>query len=118
MKPLVLILSLLLACSRRSSEYEIATGGNASAGETTIENAGCAACHAIPGIAQPGGRVGPPLSGFSHRAYIGGELPNTPDNLVRWIRNPHAIEPKTAMPNLGLTEKEARDVAAYLYSLE
>ncbi len=117
MKTLVAILFALAACSR-SRDFEPATGGDPSAGKDTIRAYGCAACHDIPGVDAPGGRVGPPLAGFAKRAYIGGELPNTPENLERWVRDPHKVEMHTAMPTLGLTPKEARDVAAYLYTLE
>jgi cytochrome c1 len=48
---------------------------------------------------------------------IAGELPNSPDNLARWIQNPKSVEPGTAMPDLGLTTDQAQDVAAYLYTL-
>jgi cytochrome c1 len=78
---------------------------------------GCGACHVIPGVTGAGGIVGPPLNNWSRRVYIAGNLPNTPENLVRWIRHPQAVEPGTAMPDLGVTEADARDIAAYLYSL-
>jgi cytochrome c1 len=78
----------------------------------------CGACHTIPGIDGARGQVGPPLMYFSHRTFIAGELPNKPENLVRWVTSPQAVEPHTAMPNLGLTNQQARDVAAYLYTLE
>ena len=54
---------------------------------------------------------------ISRRTFIGGEIPNSPANLVRWIEAPESIEPRTGMPHLGLTPLEARDVAAYLYTL-
>jgi cytochrome c1 len=62
--------------------------------------------------------VGPSLRGFAERAYIAGRIPNTENNLVAWIVNPQQIDPQTAMPNLGVTSQEARNVAAYLYGLE
>jgi cytochrome c len=99
----------------------VATGGDAARGRTEIVRYGCAACHQLPDIKAIGGRGGlvrPPLVGFARRSYIGGVLPNTPENLVQWIRDPHAIDDRTAMPTLGLTDKEARDVAAYLYTLD
>lgn len=71
----------------------------------------------IPGISGADGLVGPPVLLFGRRAVIAGQLPNTPENLVRWILDPPSIEPGTAMPDLGLTEAEARDVTAYLYTL-
>jgi cytochrome c1 len=71
----------------------------------------------IPGIHGANGLVGPPLTNFAQRAYIAGEVANTADFLVRWIEVPQAIEPGTAMPNLGITEGQARNIAAYLYTL-
>jgi cytochrome c len=62
--------------------------------------------------------VGPPLTMFARRAYIAGQLTNQPDNLIRWIQNPQAVEPGTAMPNLGVIPEIARDMAAYLYTLQ
>ena len=73
-------------------------------------------CHTIPGIRGADGLVGPPLTGIAERAYVGGVLTNTPENLVRWIQNPPAVDPKTAMPNVGVTYNDAVDIAGYLYS--
>jgi len=91
--------------------------GDPERGERIIRDVGCGSCHAIPGVRGANGLVGPPLTSWSRRTYIAGELPNTPDNLVRWLRDPRAIEPKTAMPRLGLNDQQARAVAAYLYTL-
>ena len=97
--------------------YAVRTGGDATRGTEVIQQYGCGACHTIPGVRGAKGLVGPPLLWWSRRTFIGGELPNTPENLVSWLRNPQAIEPHTAMPALGLTDQQARDVAAYLYTL-
>ncbi len=97
--------------------YHVTTGGLAKRGEAVIADKNCGSCHTIPGISGAKGVVGPPLMFFGRRTYIAGQLPNQPDNLVRWIRSPQSVEPDTAMPNLGLTEQQARDVAAYLYQL-
>ncbi|MFP7673957.1 c-type cytochrome [Marivita sp. S0852] len=78
---------------------------------------GCGSCHAIPGVAGARGSVGPSLEGFRDRAYVAGVLPNRPGDLVRWLINPPLHAPQTAMPDLGVTEAEARDMAAYLYTL-
>ncbi len=102
---------------RQLQPYTVATGGDAYQGKKVIEEKGCGSCHTIPGIYTARGVVGPPLFFFSRRTMIAGELPNTPDNLVRWIKDPKLVEPGTAMPDLGLTDSEARDVAAYLYTL-
>jgi cytochrome c len=93
-------------------------GGDPGRGEGVIEDIGCGACHTIPGIDGAHGAVGPPLSFWSRRSFIAGALPNSPPNLVRWIRNAGSVEPGTAMPDLGLSEQQARDVAAYLYTLD
>jgi len=63
------------------------------------------------------GKVGPPLTDFGERGYIAGELPNNADNLIRWIMDPRGVEPGTDMPNLNVTQSEARDIAAYLFTL-
>lgn len=96
---------------------QIVPGGNPRAGAQDIESFRCGSCHMIPGIKDADGLVGPPLMLFARRTYVGGELPNTPPNLIRWIENPSAVEPGTAMPTLGLNPQQARDVAAYLYTL-
>jgi cytochrome c1 len=98
------------------SEYAVAVG-DPRAGRQIIRETGCGSCHTIPGIRGANGLVGPPLTSFARRTYIGGTAPNTPENLVQWVRNPQSIEPHTAMPNLGLDERQARAVAAYLYTL-
>lgn len=112
--------SLLLAgcnAGQQTRTYPVQMSGDANHGRQLIESYGCGACHTIPGVHAARGLVGPPLMFFSRRTMIAGELPNSPDNLVRWIRDPHSVEPGTAMPNLGLTETDAHDVAAYLYTL-
>ena len=92
-------------------------GGDPRRGADAIERIGCGACHVIPGIRGASGTVGPPLTDFSHRGYIAGELPNNGDNLVRWIMDPREVEPSTDMPDLDIGETEARDIAAYLFTL-
>lgn len=113
------LLLLLAGCrgGRYAPAVEIVPGGNPHLGAKLIESYRCGACHMIPGIPGADGLVGPPLILFARRTYVGGEVPNTPPNLIRWIRDPASIEPGTAMPTLGLSEQQARDVAAYLYTL-
>ncbi|MFL5615026.1 MAG: c-type cytochrome [Gemmatimonadaceae bacterium] len=117
----LLLLSLgVTACneaSGRETRYAV-SGGDADRGKAAIEMYGCGSCHTIPGVRDANGLVGPPLMMWSRRTYIAGEVPNTPDFLVRWIEMPQAIEPGTAMPNLGVTEGRARDIAAYLYTIK
>ena len=93
------------------------TGGSPQHGRDVIPYYGCSTCHTIPGIRPARGLVGPPLEGVADRMYIAGALPNNPDNLIRWIRGPRDINPKTDMPNMSVTESDARDIAAYLLTL-
>lgn len=110
---------LLGGCEGGRSEVPrvVVPGGSAQRGADIIQSVGCGACHHIPGIDGAEGVVGPPLYFWARRSYIAGEVPNSPDNLVRWVRNAHQIEPGTAMPNLGLSEQQGRDVAQYLYTI-
>lgn len=98
-------------------EYGVATGGSAPRGRQVIAEKDCGSCHTIPGIEDARGVVGPPLYFFARRTYVAGHLPNDTENLVRWVRSPQSVDPATAMPNLGLSDQQARDVAAYLYTI-
>jgi cytochrome c1 len=60
--------------------------------------------------------VGPPLDGIAVREMIGGRLQNSPDNLEQWIRDPQAVSEGTAMPDLNVGERDARDITAFLYT--
>ena len=91
-------------------------GGDPARAPALMRRFGCAGCHTIPGIPGGDGQVGTPLSGIKHRVYIGGAVPNSPDNLVQWIVSPQTFSPRSAMPTTGISEAEARDVATYLYS--
>jgi cytochrome c2 len=116
---LLLFFMLTIAGCGQHKEAEAAamTGGDPLLGRDVITRVGCGACHVIPGVVGANGQVGPPLNGIASRTYIGGVLTNTPDNLVQWLQDPPAHSPKTAMPKLNLSEKDARDVTAYLYTL-
>jgi cytochrome c2 len=93
------------------------TGGDPHRGSLVVRKYGCATCHTIPGIAGADGLVGPSLDRIGSRVHLAGRLPNTPENMMRWIRDPQGIAPGTAMPNLGVSEQDTRDIAAYLYTL-
>jgi mono/diheme cytochrome c family protein len=113
---------LLGACRGNNPAYAVSytprvENGDPQRGRAVIEGYGCGGCHTIPGIRQANGLVGPPLLWWSRRTFIAGELPNTPENLVRWLRDPPSVERATAMPALGLSDAQARDAAAYLYTL-
>lgn len=94
--------------------------GDATRGFSLVADGsfGCAACHAIPGIRFPKGNVGPPLDGIAGRSLIAGQLPNKPGVMVAFLQDPPALAPRTGMPNVGLSIEQARDIAAYLYTLE
>jgi cytochrome c1 len=109
------------ACSSGESTAvgpRVIRGASAEAGKQQIVRYGCGACHEIPGVKGATGLVGPPLIHFGRRGTIAGELANTPDNLIRWIINPQAVERGTDMPNLGITPQDARNIAAYLETLQ
>jgi cytochrome c2 len=100
-----------------TGEFRSTLPGDPGRGAKLIVQYSCSACHTVPGIRRARGRVGPPLDFFAERTYIGGDLPNTPDTLVRWIMDAPGLIPATAMPRLGVSEADARDIAAYLYTL-
>jgi mono/diheme cytochrome c family protein len=91
--------------------------GDADRGKQALHQYACSACHTIPGVTSSSPHVGPPLAGIGGRSLIAGKLANTPDNMVRWLRHTREVDPLTAMPELGVTEKDARDIAAYLATL-
>ena len=110
-----LIFLFLAACDAPLPNREPLTGGNPAQGKELILRFGCGSCHSIRGIPNATGTVGPPLQDLKKRVYLGGVVPNNPDQMVKWIVNPGDYAPKTAMPALGVTEAQARDIAAYLY---
>ena len=92
-------------------------GGDVARGRKLVAQLGCAGCHTIPGIRGAHGNVGPPLIAVGDRQFIAGMLRNEPTNLIRWLRNPQSVVPGNAMPDMGITEQQARDIAAFLYTL-
>jgi cytochrome c2 len=110
-------MSLAVALSACGGARDSPAKGDAENGRLLLRQFGCGTCHRIPGVATADGAVGPSLDGVARRVYIGGFVPNTPDNMSRWIRNPQAFDPRTAMPRLQVGEAHARDMTAYLYTL-
>lgn len=94
-----------------------AVAANAQRGRQALHQYACTSCHSIPGLTGPAAFVGPPLQGLASRRLLAGELPNTPENLVRWLMHTQKIKPATAMPELGVTPQDAQDMAAYLWTL-
>jgi cytochrome c len=110
----------LASCQQAELERkaEAMTGGNARRGVEAINRHGCATCHTIPGVPGATALVGPNLQQVASRMYLAGVLPNTPDNMMRWIQHPRDVDPLTAMPDLGVNDADARDIASYLYTLK
>jgi putative membrane protein len=115
----LIVLALAAGCDDRypDARGRQLTGGEPARGRDAIQHYGCGSCHDIPGVPGAAGRVGPPLGGVASRLYLAGRLPNTPENLIRWITHPQAIEPGNVMPEMGVTDQDARDIAAHLLTL-
>lgn len=122
--PLLLLL-VVCGCANAAGDAGDATdaaeryvdGGDPARGKTAMRTYGCGSCHMIPGVDGARGMVGPPLLHWAKRTMIAGEVPNDPARLITWLTVPQSIEPGTGMPNMGVTDGEARDMAAYLYTL-
>lgn len=91
-------------------------GGDPARGAQLVQRTGCGGCHRIPGIPGAAGKSAPSLERLAQEPYISGGLANSPGNVVRWIQSPHSILPKTKMPEYGLSERDARDIATYLWA--
>ena len=109
---------LLGACADKAGAPRQLAGADPQRGLATMKQVGCAACHAIPGIAWPKGAVGGSLQGVGARPLIAGRHPNQPEVMVRWIRDAPSLSPGTAMPAMPVSDPQARDIAAYLYTLD
>lgn len=107
----------LAACTPHDYEARRVTGGDIERGRVAMRQYACQTCHLIPGVTGADALVGPPLNGIASRLYLAGVLPNTPDRMIEWLRNPQEIDPLSAMPDVGVTDRDARDMAAYLYTL-
>ena len=107
------------ACGRGPRmQPQYVAAGHAELGPAAIRRYGCGSCHTVPGVREAKGQAGPSLDHYARRTYVAGMLPNTSENLVHWIAKPQEVQPGNAMPNLGVTDREARNIAAYLYTLQ
>ena len=117
----ILLLALTAGCrsehERALADAKLRIGGDPVRGAFLMQRYGCGGCHRIPGVVGAGGKAAPSLEHLASAMYISGNLPNTPENIMRWIESPHSILPKTKMPELGIGSAEARDIATYLWSL-
>lgn len=78
----------------------------------------CHSCHRIEGVVGPRTYVGPALVDWARRKYIAGVLPNTHENLVRFIREPQLVSPGTLMPDQQVGAAHAELMATYLMELK
>jgi cytochrome c1 len=107
--------AVFAGCARPESPTPVVPGGNAERGRAALIALECGACHRIPGIPRANGTVGPALDEYRKRVFVAGRVPNGPGELVAWIQDAPSVDPGTAMPDLDVSEAEARDIAAYLY---
>jgi len=116
--PCALLLLAVLAVGCTPGEPQGRASAQRERGRLLLAQYQCGSCHAIPGVQAARGRMGPTLASFGRRSYIGGHVPNGTEHLVRWIVAPQAVVPGTAMPAMGVSPDDARDMAAYLQALE
>jgi cytochrome c len=118
----LLILSCLgaaiTACERGKAAGPDNFNGDPHRGADLVRHYRCGGCHEIPGIANADGNVGPPLHRIGTRTYIAGFLQNSPDSMAAWIQDPQRVLPGNAMPRMGIPQNDARDIAAFLYTLK
>jgi len=81
-------------------------GGDAANGKKIAETVGCIGCH---NTGDKGNDRAPPL----HKA---GAKMASADWIWNWIRDPRWHADTTTMPSLRLTDSEARDITAWLWS--
>ncbi len=121
------LLALLLFClamvgcgpsKTAPREAKDSTAGNSANGKIAIMKYGCIACHTVDGIRESQATTGPPLLRMANRTYLAGNLPNNAANMIRFIQHPHEVHNDTAMPEIGVTDEDARDIAAYLYQFK
>jgi cytochrome c oxidase subunit II len=91
--------------------------GPAADGRQIFSRSACVGCHTVRGVSS--GLVGPDLTHFGSRTtFAAGLFPNLADRVAEWVRDAPALKAGVKMPNLGLTDGQARAVAAYLESLK
>jgi cytochrome c len=113
-----LLLPFALSACQPRKPYPPAGGGDPLRGKALLAQFQCGSCHSIPDVESARGKAAPSLAEFGLRSYIAGRWPNQQANLVRWISAPRSMDPATLMPDMGVSEDEARHMAAYLYSLQ
>lgn len=113
----VLVITACSAFDRIGEPVVEVEGGDPRLGRDAIREFGCISCHSVPGVTGADAHVGPPLDNWAERQYIAGREPNDVDTLILFLLDPKSVDPETAMPVTGLSEEDARNIAAYLYTL-
>lgn len=112
------MLLALAACSDSGPPaHLVIPGADPERGRALIAEYGCGTCHFVDGVTGANGLVAPPLEDFANRTLLAGTFPNVPRYLVPWLMDPAELKPETAMPDLGVSNTQARDIASYLYTL-
>jgi cytochrome c len=114
---LLVCAALASGCAKEEPASRV-VGGDPERGRLLVQQYQCAACHFIPEVQGPNGDAGPSLESMGRLSYIAGSIPNQPENMIRFLQNPPAVKPGTLMPALGITDDEARHMAAFMYSLK
>ena len=114
----VLVGGVLGGCERGEQSSTPNFRADADRGKTLVQQLGCGGCHLIPNVAHADGNVGPPLLHVGTRVYIGGVLRNSPENMSIWLQDPQKVLPGNAMPAMGISREDSRDITAFLYSLK
>jgi cytochrome c2 len=113
-----LLMCALVACAERDEEAVRMTGGNPLQGRMEMKSHACGVCHVIPGIRGASGQVGPTLESYARRVYVAGKFSKDPELLMQWIMDAPSLAPDTAMPAIEMSDEQARDMVAYLYTLK
>lgn len=106
MKRALIAILLLAACKKPNRGPEL------------IQQYGCTTCHIIPGV-EGHGAIGPDLTGIGSRPkFSNDKVPNTPENLARFIHEPASLNPSSSMPALNIPDADAHEIAEYLRTLK
>lgn len=99
-------------------EFDRANAPETRAGRELVKTLACAGCHTIQGVIAGRFPGAPDLTKVASRPQIAGVIPMNEENLKRWLKNPPAVKPGTAMPNLALDDDTVNKITQYLLTLK
>jgi cytochrome c oxidase subunit 2 len=103
---------------RRQQQAAARPTGNAARGQQVFRELTCVNCHAIQGV-DTKSNAGPDLTHLASRRQLGsGIVPNTPENLRRWLVDPQQVKPGVLMPNFKLSDEQIEHLLAYFATLQ